>query len=240
MWHVLHDAPFPKIDSNRIRLLLKACKVTEVTPAKRSRIGLNLQDVVDLTDSLTTDNLQDLTMKAIILTGFWGLARLGELTSHKDPPAIFVRRRDLIFLRDGKSAHIRLRLAKTSAPGEIQLLRLRGQPNRLDPLNTLHELLTRIPGSLDDPLCPSKVPSLPMEKSRVVSFLQANGPQDHTRWGGHSLRIGGASFQASCGRPVSSLKKLGRWKSSVYKSYVQKYPQSLRDSTSVLAEQLHF
>lgn len=82
MWHVLHDVPFPMIDLNRVRLLLKSCKITETAPVKKLRVGLTLQDVVDLTDKLSTDNAQDLVTKAIILTGFWSLARLGELTGH--------------------------------------------------------------------------------------------------------------------------------------------------------------
>lgn len=240
MWHVLHDVPFPMIDLNRVRLLLKSCKITETAPVKKLRVGLTLQDVVNLTDKLSTDNAQDLVTKAIILTGFWSLARLGELTGHRDHPTVFVRRRDLTFSHDGMSAHIRLRLAKTASPGEIQLLRMRCQPNRLDPINALQELLKRVPGTPNDPLFPSRIRTVPMENSRVETFLKSYGPQDNSKWGGHSLRIGGASFQRACGRPVSSLKRLGRWKSLVYKSYIHRYLPALKKATCELAEYLHF
>lgn len=240
MWHVLHDMPFPTVDPNRVRLLLKSCKITELSPTRRERVGLTLQDMVDLTDKITTDNTHDLVAKSVILIGFWSLARLGELTRHEDHPDVFIRRKDVFFSRDGKSAHIRLRLAKTAQPGETQLLRLKAQPNRLDPLNTLHELLTCIPGEPGDPLFPGRTHGKPIEKAHIVSFLAANGPQDQTRWGGHSLRIGGASFQRASGRSISSLKRLGRWKSSAYKSYVRRYSPVLRGSTKDLAKAIHF
>lgn len=240
MWHVLHDKAFPEVNSHRVRLLLKSCSKTEVKRSRLTRVGLHLRDVVDLTDRLTSDNDSDLVMKAIILTGFWGLARLGELTYHPDHPAVFLRRQDVSFSNDGRSAKLSLRQAKSAAPGEIQFIRLRSQPNRLDPINVIHEVLTRFPGKAHDPLFPSSVRSVPMGKGRLVTFLKSNGPQDGNLWGGHSLRIGGASFQSHAGRPVSSLKRLGRWKSSAYKLYVHKYCSRVSRETTAMAALLHY
>lgn len=240
MWHTLHGLRFPAIDVHRIRLLLKACKKTEQRPPVRTRVGLTLEDVLNMSDKLTSDNLTDLTTKAIILVGFWGLARLGELTLHPDHPDVFVRRQDLLFSSDGRSASISITMAKTSRPGETQLLHLRAQPNRLDPLNVLHELLLRTPGMPNDPLFPGRFPGIPMSKSHVSRFLKYNGPQDATRWGGHSLRIGGASFQYDAGRSIPSLKKLGRWRSKSYKTYIHEYSRALHYRTRQLTRRLHF
>lgn len=240
MWHVLHDTTFPDFNPHRIRLLLKSCVKTEVKRPRITRSGLHLRDVVDLTDRLTSDNGSDLVVKTIILIGFWGLARLGELTQHPDHPAVFLRRQDVHFSKDGRSAKLSVRLAKTAAPGEVQFIRLRSQPNRLDPLNALHEVLARFPGNAHDPLFPSAIRSVPMNKQKVVHFLKSNGPQDGSRWGGHSLRIGGASFQHHAGRSVASLKRLGRWRSSAYKLYVRKYCSKISGESTALAASLHY
>lgn len=224
MWHVLHDFVFPAVNSHRVRLLLKACTKTEVRRSSRVHVGLLLQDVVDLSDSLTTGNQNDLVTKAILLVRFWGLARLGELTLHNNYPTIFLRRKDVSFSCVGESVRLRLRMAKAAAQGEIQFLRLRAQPNRLDPVNILREVLQAIPGSPNDPLFPGHTWSVPLDHPHVANFLKANGPQDANQWNGHSLRIYGVSFQYNAGRPLTSLKCLGRWISSAYKSYIPNIP----------------
>lgn len=240
MWHSLHEAAFPQVDIHRIRLLLKSCSRTQVVSSGRIRVGLTLRDVVALTNKLTTTSKLDLVVKTIILIGFWGLARLGELTASRDHPGIFIRRRDVSFKEDGTSARIALRLAKTAKPGKVQYLVLNSQPNRLDPINALHAVLQRIPGSPDDPLFPGAAPGKPMHRSLISTFLKANGPTDTHQWSGHSLRIGGASFQTHAGRSVKSLKRLGRWRSNAYKLYINKYSASLQRSTTALSKQLHF
>lgn len=240
MWHSLHDKPFPTVDTHRIRLLLKSCTRTEDRSSTKVRIGLTLRDVLVLTDELTTSSRTDLVTKSIILVGFWDLARLGELTANRDHPCVFIRRRDVKFYDDGKRARITLRLAKTAQPGEVQYLHLSDQPNRLDPINALHALLQRIPGDAEDPLFPGASPGRPMHRSLISNFLKANGPSDTHRWSGHSLRIGGASFQRHAGRSVDSLERLGRWRSSAYKLYVDKYSPALSRSTKALCAALHF
>lgn len=240
MWHTLHDFRFPVIDSHRIRLLLKACEKTEVKRKVSTRVGLLLRDVVDLTDRLLTGNSIDLVTRAIILVGFWGLARLGELTLHQDHPLVFLRRKDVKFSTDGKSVELSLRQAKTASRGESQLLRLRAQPNRLDPVNVIHEVLKELPGPPESPLFPGRIRSTPIDRRHIINFLRANGPQDGAKWSGHSLRIGGASFQHHAGRPLPSLKRLGRWKSSAYKTYVHKYSRAVKRERVALCAALHF
>lgn len=240
MWHSLHDEHFPTVDSHRIRLLLKSCTRTQDSSSGKTRVGLTLRDVLTLTDTLSTSSKLDLVTKSIILVGFWGLARLGELTRSKDHPSIFIRRRDLLFYDEGRRAQISLRLAKTASAGALQFLLLSAQPNRLCPINVLHELLARIPGEPDDPLFPGVSPGIPMHRSLISAFLKANGPVDDHQWSGHSLRIGGASFQRHAGRGIPSLKRLGRWKSNAYKLYIHKYSSRLRSDTISLSKLLHF
>lgn len=240
MWHALHDKPFPSVNLHRIRLLLKGCKMKEIQKDRTKRVGLTLQDLLDLSDRLTTSSTIDLVTKAVLLTGFWGLARLGELTRHVDHPEVFIRRKDLTFSTDGKRATIRIRLAKTASPGEVQLIQLRAQPNRLDPINVLFELLRRVPMAPDDPLFPGRMLNEPIRKGVISRFLKANGPCDSGMWTGHSLRIGGTSLRANLGQRVKSLKSLGRWKSSAYKLYIKRYSPTVLENTLSLAAHIHF
>lgn len=240
MWHSLHENNFPAVDGHRIRLLLKSCARTQDTSSGRVQVGLTLQDVVNLTDHLTTSSKLDLVTKAIILVGFWGLARLGELTWNRDHPTVFIRRRDMNVYDGGRRARMTIRLAKTSKPGELQFLHLASQPNRLDPINILHELLQRVTGVPGDPLFPGLTPGKPMHRSLVSNFLKANSPSDTHQWSRHSLQIGGASFQRNAGCNIKSLKRLGRWRSSAYKVYINKYSSTLRADTVVLSKRLHY
>lgn len=195
MWHTLQNFSFPPMDGHRVCLLLKECTGTEVRPSRRCRVGLFLQDVLDLSEALMTGKKANLVTRAIIFVGFWGLAQMGELTLHHDHPLVFFRRKDVSFSEDSMSARIRLQMAKTAAHRELQFLRLRAQPNRLDPINVLHEVLKTIPGKPLDPLFPGDSPQIPMSRKHIVNFPNAHGAQDGSRWGGHSLCIGGASFQ---------------------------------------------
>lgn len=240
MWHVLNDKRFPEVNLHRIRLLLKGCQKNEVPRVAKERTGLSLEDMLHLCDRLTSNNNVDLVVKAILLTGFWGLARLRELTLNRDHPDVFIRRRDVVFSKDGKSACIKIRLAKTAAPNEVQLIRLRAQPNRLDPINVLYEVIQRIPGTADDPLFPGKFTGIPITKSVASGFLKANGPTDSTYWSGHSLRIGGASFRTALGSSVENVKLDGWWRSSAYKVYVRRYSAILKARTLELAALIHF
>lgn len=120
MWHTLHGVPFPTLDEHRLRLVLKATKKCEPSQRVRKRLGLTLPDIHSLITNLPKKSLRCATLKAVVLVGFWGLARLGELTHHKDHPNVFVRRRDVRFSPDNKSASIMLRMAKTAEPSAAQ------------------------------------------------------------------------------------------------------------------------
>ena len=55
--------------------------------------------------------------------------------------------------------------------------------------------------------------------SNVRSALQRAGI-DHSRYSGHSFRIGAATSAALCGLPDSLIKTLGRWESAAYTVYI--------------------
>lgn len=140
MWHVLHNVAFPPLNTHRLRLLFKAAKVTEIAP-RHIRVGLTLMDLHRLVSKIDTSTAVGLVQVGVLLVGFWGLARLGELTLNDDHPDIFIRRKDVVFKSKKSNAKIMIRMAKTAAPGEVQFLRLSRQPNALDPYTALHRIL---------------------------------------------------------------------------------------------------
>ena len=56
--------------------------------------------------------------------------------------------------------------------------------------------------------------------SNVHSALQRAGI-DHSRYSGHSFRIGAATTAALCGLPDSFIKTLGQWESVAYTVYIR-------------------
>lgn len=238
MWHTLHGVPFPRLDENRLRLILKATKKCEPPRLANPRLGLTLTDVNSLINTLCDDTIQNTTLRGVVLVGFWGLARLGELTLHDDHPDIFVRRRDVHFSKTYDSATITLRLAKTAGPGELQYLNLCRQPNRLDPVRALRQILSSSNGGPDDPLFCDGHHSLPIKKAVVLSLLKKLQPASGGFWSGHSLRIGGASLRHNLGDSIESLKKAGRWRSSAYTLYIKKYSSKVLTETRNLAQRL--
>lgn len=234
MWHVLHDVPFPNVDTHRIRLLFKATMSTEI-PRKQTRPGMTLMNVHHLFQSVDNDSKSSIVLRGILLVGFWGLARLGELTRHPDHPSVFIRRKDVSFNSDNTKAKICLRLAKTAAPNEHQFLSLTKQPNVLDPISALQKLLCKLDGGPNDPLFPDASSSSPLTCGRFILFLKNGSAAGDLPLCGHSLRISGASLRSHYGSSVNSLKKAGRWRSSCYTLYLRKYSKKTAKETAALA-----
>lgn len=235
MWHVLHDVKFPAVDGHRIRLLLKAAYKTESRPVATRR-GFTLMQVHQLMGNLNHTTVSGAVLRGVILVGFWGLARLGELTLSSDHPDVFIRRKDVHFDATKTHMKIRIRLAKTAAPGESQFLRLSRQPNTLDPIAAILNILDLVPGSDSDALFPEPSLSGPIRRTTVISHFSCLQPVRGTTLSGHSLRIGGASLRAHYNNSVESLQKAGRWKSSCYKRYVHKYDAKTSKETELLAK----
>lgn len=236
MWHVLHDVDFPPVNDHRILLLLKAAHATESRPVT-TRKGFTLIEIHRLVKDLDHTTISSVVMQGVILVGFWGLARLAELTLSSDHPDFFIRRKDVHFNAGKTHVKLRIRLAKTAAPGKDQFLRLSRQPNTLDPLSAILDILNLIPGSGNDALFPSMSVSGPIHRATVIAhFNYRLTPVRGTTFSGHSLRIGGASLRAHCGNSIASLEKAGRWKSSCHKRYIHRYDKKTSNDTKLLAK----
>ena len=78
----------------------------------------------------------------------------------------------------------------------------------------------------------------PLTRERLVAkvreALSASGI-DHSKYAGHSFRIGAATTAAQCGIPDSTIQLLGRWESSAYLLYIRTPRKTLADLSTVLS-----
>ena len=63
--------------------------------------------------------------------------------------------------------------------------------------------------------------------TKVREALSASGV-DHSKYVGHSFRIGTATTAAQCGIADSTIQLLGRWESLAYPLYIRTLPQDTR------------
>ena len=55
----------------------------------------------------------------------------------------------------------------------------------------------------------------------VVRSLMAAAGEESSRFGAHSLRIGGATAALAAGVPASFIRAMGRWSSEIYEIYTR-------------------
>ena len=164
----------------------------------------------------------------MLLTGFFSLLRLGELTVPDSPDK-------------RSSKKICQRLSLQVLPSRYSFLLPYHKADRFYEGNTV--LIDTIPDNALDPLAPFRAyldsrdhlfPLLPglwltaagetPTYSWFVQRLQSVvGPQ----FAGHSLRSGGATDLAISGVSDDSIQVLGRWSSEVWCIYIRKHPALL-------------
>lgn len=168
--------------------------------------------------------------------GFRKTWRVNTVNHH---PSIFIRRKDVSFNADMTHATLKVRLAKTAAPGESQYLRLAKQPNVLDTISAITSILNTLDGDPEDPLFPGKDITVPIQRITVITHIKSFKPPRNASWSGQSLCIGGASLKAHCGNSVKLIQRAGIWKSSCYKLYLRKYDNKTASETALLARSLN-
>ena len=81
----------------------------------------------------------------------------------------------------------------------------------------------------------------PLSQRKFVSSLRGALSQagiSTTGYSGHSLRIGAATTAATLGLSDSLIKSLGRWKSSVFNTYIRKSGYELATASAHLAKHI--
>jgi hypothetical protein len=184
--------------------------------------------------SLDLDNPFDACVWAMSSCAFWGMMRLGEVSTSSlgaFHPSKHLKHSDVHLGNDldGKPyAHLDLPSAKTAKPGEVQSVFLIPQTS-LCPLEALHNMAQVSPAGAQDPLfswSDKDFVARPMVKARALkhinSILMAWG------WGttfGHSFRIGGTSFYLAKKVNPEIVHIAGRWRSLAYETYIRAFEQ---------------
>ena len=162
--------------------------------------------------------------RVLLLTGFFGLLRLGEITSPSNPhffdPAKTVRRSSV---------------AITSSTYEFFL-----PANKTDPFFEGNRIIIRSTTDDINPY-PRFISYLSLRDTRfpfhTQLFLTSHGEVPTERWflaklhqhlpkafGAQSLRAGGATWLASIGTDTTTIQALDRWSSDTWKRYIRKHP----------------
>ncbi|KAJ3478258.1 hypothetical protein NLI96_g9890 [Meripilus lineatus] len=222
---------FPEIRQNRksslVTRTLKGAMKLYSNPIKRKR-PLTIEDLSVLLLAFPPTSHDNLLFSTILLSGFFALHRLGELTIPDNPALLESRkiiRRSSVTLSPSQygynlPAH---KGDKFFASSDVLVAESSDQINPLaifqlylnsrDSLFPFHfQLFLTSDGS---------PPSRTWFLSRLQSIL-------HDNVAGHSLRSGGATYFASCGWPDEQIQKLGRWSTRQFESYVRTHPVILQ------------
>jgi hypothetical protein len=201
-------------------------------PPPRERFGVSPAQLCSALDvCYPRDHPEDAMVRSALSFALGALARaaeyaLGEgeefeVSEHLTP-------RDVTFFSNGGHRNARLKMRKRK---DLRMLRgkhatvvLAGGGRFIDPVAALEKWLewrATLGLPADGPLfCwPSGVAITTADVRRMVKYLMAAIGLDPTKYGAHSLRIGGATAALAAGVAPQLIRLLGRWSSDVYEIY---------------------
>lgn len=194
------------------------------SPALRKR-PLSEDDIKACLNRYSSSSYDDSLFCALLLAGFLGLHRLGELVraSRGDAWRKAIPRSSASLNTAERYFQYTLPTSKTDHVFEGSRIIIAEHIESVRSFDLFATYLAerdrRFP--LSPPLWITESGQLP-SRDWFLNRLQAV-VQDPTV-GGHSLRAGGATFFASLGWPDDRIQHLGRWQSSAFKIYIRKNP----------------
>ncbi|PLW34528.1 hypothetical protein PCANC_19236 [Puccinia coronata f. sp. avenae] len=193
-----HQAEYPTITEARVKVMLRSLAKEDADKPKKTQKGaVKLHHLVYLVEHLWGGTPEDRAIMDLALIAFWSIARLGKLTYQQatGPPTgrAELKVRDVMMkpTKTGETkALIILWEAKTSKPGEEQMLRLLLQNHALCPVEAIKRRMKEAHGLKDtlfgfycqDGMCYN------LTKARVRKVLQGVWAQ------GNCLGISGHFF----------------------------------------------
>lgn len=223
----LHDPGFPSLfASPAIRLLLKGIgKSAPRTQDKRLPITqVVLHRLVTSLRSGPFSHYLNVMLEAVFLMAFYGFMRPGEFTS---PTQQFSPARGLTFSDLSFSPTfytLNLKHSKTGGTGAGVSIKISRIDDSICPFKAMINFLKSRPFSLPDSPLFILPNGLPMTKDWFRTHLAsvvASCSLPPSLYTGHSFRIGAATSAAERGLTDSSIKRLGRWSSSAFESYIR-------------------
>ena len=219
---------FPDIRKIRssplVKRTLRGCKRMRGTPTKR-KLPLTLDDLGRVIDRYSASTIHnDLLFLAMILTGFFALMRLGELTFPDDKSI-----RDWRKVTKRSSVKVHHNLYEFLLPHHKADQYFEGNRVMVMAEQFCHNPLIHFKKYLlsRDTLFPvssplwltadGHVPTRSFFMTRLHTFFDKS-------IAGQSMRAGGATSLAENGVPPSIIQPLGRWSSSAFLIYIRKSP----------------
>lgn len=222
-----HLYPDVRLATNlaRVRKVLRGVRIQFSLPVTR-KDPLTIHDLILVSDSSSLD-FDDTLFTALLLVGFHGLHRLGEITSPDSDRSRshrkIILRASLSFSNCGGFAKYTLPHSKTDPffQGSSVILAACAIPGAC-PITALSRYVLRRDVWFDQsgPLFMT-LGGVPPTRSwflaRFRRYFEVNKS-------GHSMRSGGATAFAQAGLPLDHIQDIGRWSSEAFKTYVRDHP----------------
>lgn len=230
--HLLLDLPNPLKNNFHVDSMILAVKRHKAKEV-RYKMTLSCSDLKAMKKHLNLDTPLDAQTWSIMLTCFFGLLRISNVTvpvKHQWDPTKVISREDIAFHANGcvltvrwaKNIQLRDRTLQVALPklnndicptlALINLLRVAGQVPPAYPA-----WATMLPGGVIEVPTPATV------RPRLQTLIAAVG-KPPSEYNTHSLRRSGASYLLSVGVPLATIKILGDWKSDCVFKYLKPLP----------------
>lgn len=206
---------------------IRAVKLRDLPPKPTQPITLHL--LSDLRQCFANESVDELTYWSVCVIAFYGLFRLAELLP--DETALRIVPSDVTFHhhpREGRYASMLIRKSKVDPFGKGSKVHLPCIGHPTCPVRACYTLCC-IRAKQELFIVAGKPLSRVAFANRLRAALRMlNLPAE--LYSGHSFRRGGATTASQIGLSETSIKALGRWRSSAYLRYVDNDIESnLRD-----------
>ena len=228
----------------RLSLVMRGIKSQQAKQGRQSRPRLPITPTILRQLRRVWDNSADdfdiIMLWAASTTCFFGFMRAGEITVPSqdayDPTAHLSLILTISRPHQSHSNGNSRQASKTDPFRRGVNLYIGRTNNDLCPIAAMMAYLA-IRGGSEGPLFRFKS-GQPLTRERFVTkvreALSASGV-DHSKYAGHSFRIGAATTAAQCGIADSTIQLLGRWESSAYLLYIRTPRKTLADLSAVLS-----
>ncbi|XP_066439217.1 treacle protein-like isoform X1 [Eleutherodactylus coqui] len=202
------------------RQVIRGWKKEKTRVDKRRPITFSLLvRLLELLESVCDNSSEALLFRAAFSVAFFAALRIGELVpASKNKPG-GLRHNDVI--PSGESLRVCIRKSKTDMYGRGEWLAINSLGSKWCPVATVREYMSSRNICDQFFVHAQGTPLTRFQFSAVFrSSLRAAG-LNASEFGTHSFRIGAATMADAHGMKEEDVKRLGRWKSQAYKSYIR-------------------
>jgi hypothetical protein len=219
--HKLQNLPDPS-NTFLVSKLLHSCRKNKVLDSRLPITKSILHQLVSNLSNITSALYNIKLFKSMFLLAFHAFLRVGEITTDSRSHVNVLHVDQVTSHSSDDSIVIEFRHFKHSN-GRTFRLSIPSQPVTVFcPVASLHDYLS-VRGESPGPLflCSSNLPVSRHQFNTVLfQSLSYNG-FDTSRYKSHSFRIGSATKASSRGYSDSQIRRMGRWKSDAFKTYLR-------------------